>query len=341
VLWHERQVIERQMDHLQRLVNDLLDVARITRGKIQLNREPLELFTVITRAIEMINPLLEEKQHTVRVDVPREGLRLSGDRHRLAQVFSNLLSNAARYTDSGGRIELRAVREGDSILVRVLDNGRGIEPSLLPRVFELFTQGTHSGPQQQGGLGIGLALVKSLVELHGGEVHAASEGAGKGSEFSVRLAVLEAAPLPVASEEPSPLRPSARSARVMLVDDNHEAAEALAEALGLMGHEVRVFFDPPSALREAVAFAPEVVICDVGLPVMSGYELGQRLRELRRGHPLGLIALTGYGQEQDHERSREAGFDAHLVKPVQLGTLLSTLSRVLDGTSGSTDPRSR
>jgi signal transduction histidine kinase/ActR/RegA family two-component response regulator len=325
----ERQVIERQMEHLQRLVNDLLDVARITRGKLQLSREPVELSAVITRAIEMISPLLEEKRHTLNVEVPRVGLRLSGDRHRLAQVFSNLLSNAARYTDSGGRIELSAERQGGSLLVRVRDNGRGIEPAQLLRIFELFVQGADTTSRQEGGLGIGLALVKNLVEMHGGEVRATSQGPGQGSEFLVRLPLLDVSQEPVPSEEPPALRRSERSAKVLLVDDNREAAEALGEALTLLGYEVKVAFDPAAALREAQGFVPEVAICDLGLPVIDGYELGRRLQKLRPGQPLGLIALTGYGQEEDHTRSREAGFHAHLVKPVELSTLLSTLSRVL------------
>ncbi|WP_224242159.1 GAF domain-containing protein [Hyalangium gracile] len=330
VFRRERQVIERQMDQLQRLVNDLLDVARITRGKIQLDREPLELSTVVTRSIEMVSPLLEEKRHTLRVEVPRVGLRLSGDRHRLAQVFSNLLSNAARYTDSGGNIELVAEREPDGIVVRIRDNGRGIERSLLARVFELFVQGPQTAERQQGGLGIGLALVKNLVELHGGRVEAASAGMGKGSEFTVRLPLQEAAQPPAQPEERPPLEASKYRARLLVVDDNREAAEALTEALGLLGYEARATFDPAEALREAKSFLPEVAICDLGLPVMDGYELGRQLRAQRSGQPLGLIALTGYGQEHDHARSREARFDAHLVKPVDLSTLLATLTRVLE-----------
>jgi CheY-like chemotaxis protein len=331
----ERQVIERQTEHMQRLVNDLLDVARITRGKLELNREPLELWSVISRALEMVGPLLEAKRHTLHVEVPKSGLRLLGDRHRLAQVFSNLLSNAARYTDARGRITLSAERQGDSLQVRVRDNGRGIEPALLLRIFDLFVQGADTAVRQEGGLGIGLALVKNLVEMHGGDVQASSRGPGQGSEFVVRLALLDASHQPMPSEEPPELRRSERRVRLLLVDDNREAAEALAEALTLLGHEVRAVFDPAAALREAQGFAPEVAICDLGLPVMDGYELGRRLQQLRPHTPLGLVALTGYGQEEDHVRSREAGFHAHLVKPVELSTLLSTLSRVLGGLPAS------
>jgi PAS domain S-box-containing protein len=320
----ELGIIERQVDHMVRLVDDLLDISRITRGKIDLKREQVDLPAVLMKAVEQVNLLLEQRSHRLHVDV-EPGLRCEGDPTRLAQVVANLLTNAARYTDSGGDIRLRAWREGDGqVAVSVRDNGRGISAEMLPRVFELFYQGQRGVDRSDGGLGVGLALVRSLVELHGGTVHAASDGPGRGSEFTIRLPWTatagqdrEVEPPPVAA-----VRGSGR--RVLVVDDNPDAAETLAEWLASQGHEVAAFTDPVTALQELAQLRPQVAILDIGLPVMDGYELGSKVREVV-GPECTLIALTGYGQEADRERSRAARFDHHLVKPVAPEAVLGLL----------------
>jgi signal transduction histidine kinase len=326
----ERDIIERQVRHLARLIDDLLDVSRITRGKIQLKPEPLELITVVVKAIEMASPIIEQQMHHLIATVPNSGLKLEADPTRLSQVISNLLTNAAKYTDRGGKIWIRASREDRHIVLRVRDDGIGMSPEMLPRVFDLFSQGGRGLDRAQGGLGIGLAIVKSLVELHGGSVSAHSEGIGKGSEFVVIL------PAAVAGQATSP-RLSATTLsgpqaaadttshrKVLIVDDNQDGAETLAEALGDLNFLTRIAFDGPSALELVGAFKPDVMLIDVGLPVMDGYELVRRLRASGLSS-VRLIAVTGYGQESDRRRALEAGFDEHLVKPVDLGRLQSML----------------
>jgi PAS domain S-box-containing protein len=321
ILQHERTVIERQVTHLLRLVDDLLDISRITRGKIQLNKERLEIAQVVGKAIELSSPLLEQGHHHLSILVPDHGLALDGDATRLAQVVSNLLNNAAKYTPPGGHIEIAASHKAGRIVLTVRDNGIGISPTMLPRVFELFTQERQDIDRSQGGLGLGLAIVKSLVALHNGSISVWSEGHGKGSVFTVELpsAAQRDASAPLTSIAPSTRQLSGSGQKVLVVDDNVDAAEMLAELLRASGYTTSIAHDGPMALEVARTFHPEIVLVDIGLPVMDGYELARRLRGLQDG--LRLIAVTGYGQQCDRDRSRQAGFDAHLVKPVSLDVL--------------------
>lgn len=326
----ERSIIERQVNHLVRLVDDLLDVSRITRGKIDLDKRPIEIADVIAKAIEMSSTVLEQQRHHLNIVVPTDGLQVDGDHARLAQVFCNLVSNAAKYTRPGGAVIVTAVRETNDIVVRVKDDGEGIDPQLLPHVFELFEQGERTIDRAQGGLGIGLTIVKTLVELHRGSVRAHSDGKGAGSEFEVRL---PASKTSTSSSSPEPARrprsiAAHRSLRVLLVDDNEDAVMLLSEALSALGYETRVAHDGPSGIAAAAEFAPAVAMLDIGLPVMDGYELAQRL--LAQSPGIHLVAMTGYGQEADQKRAREAGFDQHLVKPLDLervAVILANLSR--------------
>jgi signal transduction histidine kinase len=323
VAQRERSVIERQVGHLSRLVDDLLDVSRITQRKLQLKRRPVDLGDVVAKSIEMASPLFEGRSHKLDVDVTAEELMVDGDPERLAQVVANLLGNAAKYTEPRGNIKIRAAREGNEAVVRVCDDGIGIEKALQPRLFEMFVQGPRALDRAQGGLGLGLTLVKNLTEMHGGTAQVASEGPGRGSEFSIRLPMLEERARPSVPPAPSVLR-SARPQRILVVDDNLDAAETIGAALRLSGHDVRVAFDGPGALEIAREFRPEAALLDIGLPVMDGYELAGRLRQ--EVGEMRLIALTGYGQTGDRERSRAARFSAHLVKPVEMETLLGALS---------------
>ncbi|NTX41351.1 response regulator [Myxococcus sp. CA033] len=325
----ERTVIERQVHHLVRLVDDLLDVSRVTRGKLVLRRERVELAEVVAKAIEQSSPLLEERGHHLVVELPRHGLLLDADATRLGQVFSNLLTNAAKYTEPGGRITITGTREGSEVVASVQDNGSGITPEMLPRIFDLFFQERQELDRSQGGLGLGLAIARSLAAQHDGTIQASSDGRGQGSTFTVRLPALEALPAEasvasaVAAQEVAPM-----PHRVLIVDDNRDAADVLAEALDMLGCETRVTYDGPSALQVAPSFCPELALLDIGLPVMDGYELARNLRTQRPDGGLQLIAVTGYGQESDRQRSKEAGFDAHLVKPIDFATLGSLLKRL-------------
>ena len=319
----EREVIERQVAHLSRLVDDLLDVSRIASGKVELRRRPLELAEAVDKAVEIVSPLLEGRCHELRVDVPRAGLRVYADPIRLSQVFANLLSNAAKYTPPGGHIVVSARREGEEIVARVRDDGIGIPETLLPRVFDLFVQGSRTADRGEGGLGLGLALVKSLVTLHGGSVEVESFGADQGSEFLVRLPELADGPVETAQASRPVQRPAVRK-RVLVVDDNRDAADMLAEALRLAGHEVVVAYDGPEGLSKAQESAFDVGILDLGLPVMDGYEVAQRMRE--NAGAACLIAITGYGQEEDRRKAIAAGFDDHIVKPADPDKLLTTLA---------------
>jgi signal transduction histidine kinase/ActR/RegA family two-component response regulator len=311
----ERGIIERQVQHLVRLVDDLLDVSRVTRGKVELKYERVELAQPLGKAVEMARPLLEQQRHRLDVEI-EPGLVWEGDPMRLAQVVSNLLTNAARYTPPGGRVLLRARGEDDeSVCLSVRDTGIGMAPELCAQVFDLFFQGPRNIDRAEGGLGIVLALVKNIVELHGGRVEARSDGPGMGSEFVVLLPRR----VPAACMAPAqpPARPvAAQRRRVLLVDDNVDGAETLARLLAAHGHEVRVFHEPVAALAAVPAFLPDLAVLDIGLPVLDGYEVARRLRGLLAGHPCRLVALTGYGLDADRERSTQAGFDEHLVKPV-------------------------
>jgi CheY-like chemotaxis protein/two-component sensor histidine kinase len=314
----ERTIIERQVRHVVSLVDDLLDVSRITRGKVRLKRERVDMADVVAKAIEMTGPAIEERRHALTVQVPR-GLVVDGDQARLAQVLANLLTNAAKYTDEGGRITVAASEEGGSAVVSVTDTGIGITPDMLPRVFDLFAQERQDIDRSEGGLGLGLAIVRSLVQAHGGSVAAVSDGKGRGATFTVRLPIGAAAAEAVPARLPMAPQPGSR--RVLVVDDNHDAAELLADLLRALGHTVQVASDGPSALETIPVFRPDVVLLDLGLPVMDGFELAERVRSDSRLAKVSLIAVTGYGQEVDRRRTREAGFASHLVKPVDLETL--------------------
>jgi len=322
----ERDVIERQVAHLSQLVNDLLDVSRIAQGKIELCLRPLEVACAVSDAIEIAGPLLEERMHTFRVDVPREGLEVSADRLRLAQVIANLLTNAAKYTPARGNIAVSAWREGPEAVIRVADDGIGMGPDLLPHVFDLFVQGARTVDRRDGGLGVGLSLVHNLVARHGGSVRAHSAGSGQGSEFEVRLPLVVAIPrADVQVEAASGGRPGPSRRNVLVVDDNTDAAEMLAEALRAIGHDVEVAHDGVSALQRFRERPFDVGLLDLGLPVMDGFELARRIRELVSGDALRLVAVTGYGQENDRARTRAAGFNHHLVKPVELDEILQVI----------------
>jgi signal transduction histidine kinase/ActR/RegA family two-component response regulator len=314
----ERAVIERQVEHLTRLVDDLLDMSRITRGKIELRKRVVEVAEIVAKAIETASPLLEQRAHRLVVGVPTAGLAVEGDETRLAQVVTNLLTNAAKYTDPDGKITIAAARAGDAIEIRVRDTGAGIAPDLLPHVFDLFVQGRRALDRSQGGLGLGLAIVRSLVDMHGGSVSASSDGPGRGSEFVVRLPAAKAKhPVPETTVGVAARR-AHRARCVLVVDDNEDAAHGIAAWLKAQGHTVRVAFDGPSALRAAAELRPEIALLDIGLPLMDGYELAGRLRALPSLHDVKLVAITGYGQDADRARSAAAGFEEHLVKPVML-----------------------
>jgi len=314
----EREIIERQVEHLVRLVDDLMDVARATRGQIELKFEQVEIAQTLHKAVEMASLLLEQRGHAIELGI-ESGLHWEGDPMRLAQVVSNLLTNAARYTEPGGRVVLRARRDGPGWLrISVTDNGIGLAPEMLTQVFGLFFQGKRSMDRNEGGLGIGLALVKNIVELHGGRVEARSEGVGRGSEFLVRLPMVStgAGSASVAIDAPALAAPAAPQRRIMVVDDNADAAEMLGLLLMAHGHQVEVFNDPVSALEAAGRMHPDIAVLDIGLPVLDGYELAVRLRALLGDHPCRLVALSGYGQDADRSRSEQAGFERHLVKPI-------------------------
>jgi PAS domain S-box-containing protein len=319
-----RVVIERQVNHLTRLVDDLLDVSRIARGRVELKKEVVELADVVAKGVEISSPLLEQRAHELTVDVPARGLPVDGDPTRLGQVVSNLLTNAAKYTPPGGRVAVRARRDGDEAVLSVRDSGVGIAPDVLPRVFDLFVQSRRSIDRSEGGLGLGLTIVRSLVEGHGGAVSAHSEGPGKGSEFVVRLPLSAGPHRPEGRPDeaaPAVAGPRAGGPRILVVDDNEDGATMLALALTRRGYDARVANDAATALEIAAEFRPDVAFLDIGLPVMDGYELGSHLRTIAGLEGLRLVALTGYGQESDRRRSREAGFQHHLVKPVAIDAL--------------------
>ena len=323
-----KSVIERQVGQLAHLVDDLLEVSRVITGGIQLHQERLEMRGIVDRAIESVRPLIDQRKHELEVSLPAEPIWLQGDPTRLEQVVVNLLNNAAKYTDEGGQIQITAQQEGAEVVLRVRDTGIGVAPELLPRVFDLFTQADRSLDRSQGGLGIGLSLVQKLVELHGGTVTAQSAGLGQGSEFIVRLPALS-----LVSESIAPIKtakPQAHTSRVLVVDDNKDAADMLVMMLQMFGHEVQAAYDGQTALETAVEYQPTFVLLDIGLPDMNGYEVARRLRQQPETKRVLLIAMTGYGQDSDRQQSQEAGFDYHLVKPVEpqkLQDLLETLAK--------------
>jgi len=370
-----RDVIARQLTSLTRLVDDLLDVSRITRGKINLTRQVVELEGLIARAVETVHPLLDEHKHELTLELPEPGLKVFGDPTRLTQAIANVLGNAAKYTDAGGRIALSAAVRDADVEIHVRDNGIGIRPELLPHVFELFTQLDRGDGRTQGGLGIGLALVQRLVQMHGGEVAATSPGPGQGSEFVIRLPLLRddeesvavdpeaaeegeaateavveaeaaASSSPSASEVTTLVTPFAAAGaarlarRILIADDNNDALESLATLLELSGHEVYTATNGGTALQSAERHLPEVVLLDIGMPLLDGYEVAKRIRAQPWGQRITLVALTGWGQDSDRRRSREAGFDSHLVKPLDLETLTDLLAR-LPSSSSSGPTRNR
>ena len=327
----ELDIIDRQVGSLSRLVEDLLDVSRITSGKVDLRKEHVEFAEIAARAIELSSPGLEKKSQRLSVTIASSGLVIHGDPSRLAQVFGNLLTNAAKFSDAGTEITFAAEREGANIRVRVQDHGIGLTPEMTTRVFDLFVQNRQSVDRAQGGLGLGLAIVRSLVSLHDGRVMARSDGEGLGSEFIVTLPLAVgdgARPQPLIAAAPSETH-ACHPLRVLVVDDNDDSTTLLSEALTASGHTVRTAADGPTALRIAEEFRPQIAILDIGLPVMNGYELAERLQHTDHWeHPVRLIALTGYGQSQDRARSHEAGFSAHFVKPVSIDRLQHLLATI-------------
>ncbi len=324
-----RTMMERQLKHMVHLVDDLLDIARISSNKVELRRQQLDLKAVLASAVETSMPLITGGNHTLEVSVPDDPMPVSGDATRLAQVVSNLLNNAARYTPSGGRIELSAKAERGQAVVQVSDTGTGIEAQALPSVFEMFTQVGRDSDRSQGGLGIGLALVQRLVQLHGGEVEAHSEGAGRGSNFIVRLP-LSAIPAPASSVPPAGQAPAPAPAgvRVLVVDDNADAAESLAALLEMQGHQTRVANDGDEALRTANDFHPHIVFLDIGMPGKDGYAVAREMRAGAGTRDAVLVALTGWGAREDRARSRSAGFDHHLTKPASLEAVDALLAQL-------------
>jgi PAS domain S-box-containing protein len=322
------EVIDRQVRHLTSLVDDLLDVARTAQGQVALPRTPVAVAALVGSAVESSRPLIDARRHHLAVDLPAEVLHVEGDATRLAQVVLNLLNNAAKYTPEGGHIRLSVAAEDGAVVLRVADDGEGIAPELLPRVFDLFTQASRTPDRTQGGLGIGLTLVRRLVELHGGTVAARSAGPGRGAEFLVRLPRLATAP-PAADTLPlAPAVPStpAHARRVLVVDDNRDTADTLGRLLRRLGHAVAVAYDGPDALGTVAAFGPDLVLLDIGLPGLDGYEVARRLRGDPALDGVSLIALTGYGGESDRRKGVEAGFDDHLVKPVEIEQLRRVLA---------------
>jgi signal transduction histidine kinase len=333
LLW-SRDVIERQLRHLTRLVDDLLDVSRITRGKINLSRETVEIADLVARAVETVQPLIVERGHRLTLDVAREPIRIFGDSLRLTQAVGNVLSNAAKYTENGGHISLTARQVDGIVEIRVQDTGIGIPSDLQPMIFDMFTQLNHQTGRAQSGLGIGLALVRKLLEMHGGSVTAFSEGNGQGSEFLITLPVItnetNAANGRAAADLDSDAGAEAVQVRrrILVADDNSDALESLATLLELNGHEVFSAANGALALESAERHLPEVALLDIGMPKLDGYEVARRIRAQPWGRRITLVALTGWGQDSDRRRSGEAGFDSHLVKPLDLDKLTALLERL-------------
>jgi len=323
------RIIERQVDGLERMVSDLSDASRMSAGKIQLRLARVRLQDILERAVETIRPKLEERRHTFGLEAATAAIWLEADGGRLEQVFCNLLNNAAKYTEPGGKISLTLTRQGNEAVVSVRDTGTGIMSEMLPRIFDLFIQADNSLERAQGGLGIGLTLVKRLVEMHGGKVEAHSDGIGHGSEFIVRLPVIAETAVDVAPAALAPPAPAPRKGlRLLLAEDNVDTALTLGMLLRKLGHTVEVVHDGPAALRAVDGNKPDALLLDIGIPGLDGYQVAQRLRQHPENATMKLIAMTGYGQEEDIERSRQSGFDHHLVKPVSLATLQELLGKL-------------
>ncbi len=323
-----RDIIDRQVNHLSRLVDDLLDVGRITSGKIYLDRERIEIAAVVHQALESCQPLLDERQQQLTVHLGPQPLWVDGDLMRLSQALLNLLSNASKFTPMGGHIRVSVKQLDGHIELAVADTGVGISKELLPSVFEPFVQGDPSLDRMDGGLGVGLTLVKEIVTMHGGSIAAKSAGLNLGSEFTLRLPQFVAGETATGASHQSPQVPAAATHRILVVDDNRDSAETMAMLLQIGGHTVRVAFDGPSALPAVREFQPDLVLLDLGLPGLTGYEVAKKVQEMTLAHRPMLVAMTGYGQQGDRQRTRAAGFDHHLVKPVDLEMLQQILLTV-------------
>jgi CheY-like chemotaxis protein/two-component sensor histidine kinase len=337
-----REIIERQVQHLTRLVDDLLDISRITRNKLVLQKSRIELAEVIGGAVDSSRPLIEQYGHTLTVSLPSRPVYVDGDAVRLSQVFQNLLNNAAKYTEGGGRISLTAERQDDGVVVRVKDTGVGVPRDTLPRLFEMFYQVDRSLERAQSGLGVGLALVRRLLEAHGGTVEARSEGVGKGSEFIVHLPVVTE-PADVLVPRTGSAEQTVRGLRILVADDNRDSADLFALFLGLMGNDVRTAYDGVTAVEEAERFTPDAVLLDIGMPRLNGEDACRRMRATPWGKNAVLIAVTGWDHEENRRRILDAGFDAHLVKPVdpsEVSELLASLLRARQGSPHAETPAS-
>jgi CheY-like chemotaxis protein len=320
-------MIERQVGHLVRLVDDLLEVSRITRGKVELRMEPVEVAAVIRSAVEASRPLIDAGDHQLAITLPSEPLVVHGDPMRLSQIFANLLNNASKYMTSGGQIWLSVRQIDQEVQISVRDTGIGIERGMLEDVFKMFTQVDRSKRQAQGGLGIGLTLVQSLVKMHNGTVEAKSEGLGQGSEFIVRLPLMNE--VPIAPPSPSPIHEvNLPKLSVLVVDDNQDAATTLAMLLQLLGCDVVTANDGPSALQILKTYHPAVVFLDIGMPGMDGYEVARRIRLLPDQQQATVVALTGWGQQEDRRLSSESGFDHHMLKPADIATLKALFTSI-------------
>jgi CheY-like chemotaxis protein len=332
VVEQARTMMERQLHQMVRLVDDLLDVSRVSRGKIELRKARIELATALSSAIETAQPLVDQNGQTLTMSIPDTPVIVEADLTRLSQVFANLLNNAAKYGDKGGRIELSVRTEQTSVEIRVKDDGIGIPPEMLERIFDIFTQVDRSLEKARGGLGIGLSIARRLVEMHGGSIAALSEGAGRGSEFVVRLPLAPPrTPGDPGEKTGEHRRIDVRRRRVLIADDNFDSASSLSLMLQVMGNEVRVAHDGVEALAVAESFHPDAVLLDIGMPGLNGYEVCRKLRERPATSKAMIVALTGWGQEEDRRRSREFGFDQHLVKPVEPSTLEALLTSGLRG----------
>jgi two-component system CheB/CheR fusion protein len=333
-----RSTMERQLGQMERLVGELLDVGRITRGKLDLRKQSVELATVIDQSVEVCRPLADQFRHELNISLPPETIYLYADPVRMTQVFANLLTNACKYTEPGGRIWLTVVRQDDKAVVNIKDTGVGIPPEKLGSVFEMFAQVDRSLERSQGGLGIGLALVKRLVEMHGGSVEAYSAGLGRGSEFVVRLPTLIDKLQP---EEPTAEQTPTTAHRILIVDDNRDAAMSLATLLTLTGNKMQTAHDGLEAVEAAALFRPDVVLLDLSLPKLNGYDACRRIRQQPWGKNMMLVALTGWGQDEDRRQSKEAGFDHHMVKPLELSALMKLLASRPSAPEGHLTRRSR
>ena len=328
------EIIERQVTHMSRLLDDLLDVSRITRSTLELKKSPTELTSVIGSAIETARPVLDSKRHNLSLDLPKHAVRLEVDPVRLSQVFSNLLINAAKYTDPGGHIQLRAAREGSDIVVTIRDNGIGISADMMPRLFAMFSQAQAALGRSEGGLGIGLSLVRGLVTLHGGSVEARSDGPGCGSEFTVRLPARTPPEEPADIDEGADAPVAGAGMKILVVDDNRDAADTCAALLELSGHHVQTAYTGRRALELAETFRPHAILMDIGLPDFDGYQLAAKVRAAPWGRAIILIAVTGWGREEDRRRAFDAGCDHHLTKPIAPETVESLLQSLQPASRG-------